>query len=128
MDNITDMDKKLNFTSDELLNKEFRNSPRGYDPLEVDQLLDKVIQDYELFESQVQPVGIDIHKLAKELEEIKKQNEELKRELEKEKNKWKYISKDHKDIHIDNYELLNRIGKLEMIIYEKLNMSPDEIK
>ena len=120
------MDKKTNFTSKELLDKRFSNAPRGYDPLEVDTVLDKIIEDYETFENL--PKGKASESVLKELEELRKANQELKAELEKEKNKWKYISKDRKDIHIDNYELLQRIGKLEMIIYEKLNMNPDEIK
>ena len=62
------------------------------------------------------------------LEELKKENEQLKSELQKEKNKWKYISKDHKDIHIDNYELLQRIGKLESYIKEHIGSIPDELK
>ena len=122
------MDKKTNFTSEELLNKKFSVSKNGYNPLEVDKVLDQIIEDYEKYELSGNPGGVDIDRIAKELQDLKKENEILKNELEKEKNKWKYISKDHKDIHIDNYELLLRIGKLEMIIYEKLNMNPDDIK
>ena len=128
VDNIIDMDKKTNFTSEELLNKKFSVSKNGYNPLEVDKVLDQIIEDYEKYELSGNPGGVDIDRIAKELQDLKKENEILKNELEKEKNKWKYISKDHKDIHIDNYELLLRIGKLEMIIYEKLNMNPDDIK
>ena len=123
------MDKKLNFTREELLEKRFSSAPRGYDPLEVDKILDQIMEDYEVFESN--PTGgnsPELDKVLKELEELKKENASLKVELEKEKNKWKYISKDHKDIHIDNYELLKRIGKLEQLIHEKLDMNPDEIK
>ena len=121
------MDNKLSFTSQELLNKKFNTAPKGYHPLEVDTVLDKIIEDYKQIEKNSSS-PMDLDKIAKELEELKNENEQLKSELQKEKNKWKYISKDHKDIHIDNYELLQRIGKLEMIIYEKLNMNPDEIK
>jgi DivIVA domain-containing protein len=121
------MDKKTNLTRQELLEHRFSRADRGYDPLEVDEMLDKVIEDYKLFES-ASPRILDSDKVAKELEELRKANAELKEELEKERNKWKYISRDRKDIHIDNYELLQRIGKLEMIIHERLNMNPDDIK
>lgn len=122
------MDKKTNFTSEELLNKKFSYSKNGYNALEVDKVLDQIIEDYEKYELSSNPKGVDIDKIAKEIETLRKENQELKAELEKEKNKWKYISRDHKDIHIDNYELLQRIGRLEMVIHEKLNMNPDEIK
>ena len=122
------MDKKTNFTSEELLNKKFSYSKNGYNALEVDKVLDQIIEDYEKYELSSNPSGVDIEKLAKEIDSLRKENQDLKAELEKEKNKWKYISKDNKDIHIDNYELLQRIGKLEMVIHEKLNMNPDEIK
>ena len=120
------MDKKLNFTSDDLLNKKFSHSEYGYNPLEIDEYLDKIIEDYEKIENS-KPASISEEAL-KEIQALKRENTALKSELEKEKNKWKYISKDYKDIHIDNYELLLRIGKLEMLIYEKLNMNPDDIK
>lgn len=119
------MDKKLNFSTQELLDIKFNNCPQGYDPLQVDQTLDKIIEDYEKISSSS---PVDIEKIAKELEELRNENLQLKMELEKERNKWKYVSKDHKDIHIDNYELLQRIGRLEMYINEKMNINPDDIK
>ncbi len=122
------MDQKTNFTSKELLEKKFSTTNRGYDPYEVDSFFDKIIEDYEKIEAIAALNGIDVDKILKELDELKKVNSQLEEELEQEKNKWKYISKDHKDIHIDNYELLQRIGKLEMIIYEKLHINPDEIR
>lgn len=122
------MDKKTNFTSAELLEKRFSRLKNGYDPLEVDSVLDQIIDDYEKFESTSSTVGVDASKLAAENEKLKKEIESLKEQLEDEKNKWKFVSKDHKNIHIDNYELLIRIGKLEAVIYEKLHMNPDEIK
>ena len=122
------MEKTTNFTSEELLNKQFSKASKGYDPFEVDKVLDQIIEDYEKFENMAAPTGTINEKLVKELEQLKKENAEIKAELVKERNKWKYISKDHKNIHIDNYELLIRIGKLEMLIHEKLGLNPEEIK
>ena len=39
------MDIKLSLNSKEILEKEFRGVPRGYDPLEVDEFLDKILSD-----------------------------------------------------------------------------------
>lgn len=122
------MEKKTNFSSKELLNKEFSVAVKGYNPLEVDQVLDKIIEDYEKFEKSKSMSADDIDALLNQVKSLKEENASLKEELEKEKNKWKYISKDHKDIHIDNYELLLRIGKLEMFIHDKLGVNPEDIK
>ena len=73
------MDKKINFTSKELLNKRFSNTPRGYDPLEVDKVLDKIIEDYETYENI--PSGIDTEKVAKELEELRKANNLIRKTI-----------------------------------------------
>lgn len=42
------MTQKL--TTQDILEKEFHIDFKGYNPLEVDQFLDEVMQDYELFE------------------------------------------------------------------------------
>ena len=118
------MNKDLNFTSNTLLNRKFKSSERGYNPDEVDEVLDQIIDDYRKIES---TSSIDVKALLNELNELKKENAKLSEELEKEKNKIKYLPKD-KSIHIDNYELLHRIGKLEMYIKEHIGSIPEELK
>ena len=122
------MEKKTNYTKEELLNIEFSVAVKGYNPLEVDQVLDKIIEDYEKFEKNKSNSSVDVDELLNQIKVLKEENETIKEELEKERNKWKYISKDHKDIHLDNYELLLRIGKLEMYIHDKLGINPEDIK
>ena len=122
------MEKKTNYTKEELLKKEFSVAVKGYNPLEVDQVLDKIIEDYEKFEKNKSNSSVDVEELLSQIKVLKEENETIKEELEKERNKWKYISKDHKDIHLDNYELLLRIGKLEMYIHDKLGINPEDIK
>ena len=41
---------KLKLNSEEILQTKFPNVPRGYDPLYVDEYLDKIIRDYRLVE------------------------------------------------------------------------------
>ena len=119
------MAKECNFSSEELLNFKFKAVDRGYDPEQVDSVLDKIIDDYRLYESNSQ---INSEELLHQIEELKKANAELNELLQKEKSRVKYLPRDQKDVHIDNYELLLRIGKLEKIISEQLNISPDDIK
>ncbi|WP_188206512.1 cell division regulator GpsB [Alkalibacillus aidingensis] len=56
--------KKTNLSSQEILDKEFKTSIRGYNQDEVDEFLDVVIQDYEQFQK-------EIKRLNEELERIK---------------------------------------------------------
>lgn len=118
------MAKELNFTSDKLLDIKFPARDKGYDPYQVDMVLDQIIEDYRLNESQ----NKDVQKLKDEIIELKKVNASLNEQLLKEKNRVKYLPRDQKDVHIDNYELLIRIGKLEAIIRDKLGVSPEDIK
>ena len=98
---------------------------RGYDPLQVDEVLDEIIKDYEKIESDM---SVSNQELLNQITELKKQNQSLSEELQKEKNKIKYLPKDQKEVHIDNLVLLQRIGRLESIIFERLDMNPDDIK
>lgn len=118
------MSKEIKFSSQTLLDKQFKHCEQGYDPLEVDIVLDQIIEDYKEFESLV----VKNASLLEQIAELKKEIQALESELNKEKKKLKYLPKDQKEYHIDNYELLQRIGKLEMLIYEKLNINPDDIK
>lgn len=118
------MNKELNFSSKLLYKTKFKSSEYGYDPEEVDMVLDKIIEDYREFENES---SIDVKALINEIGELKKENTRLLEELEKQKDKIKYLPKD-KPIHIDNYELLHRIGKLEVYIKEHIGSIPEELK
>ena len=118
------MNKERNFSSESLLNKKFKTAERGYNPEEVDMVLDQIIDDYRQFEANSK---VDVKALINELNELKKENLKLTEDLRKEKDKIKYLPKD-KVVHIDNYELLHRIGKLEMYIKDHIGSIPDELK
>ena len=121
------MATKLKHTSSSLLNKQFIKKGAGYDSFDVDSLFDEVINDYRVIEANHLMSHEEFQNLTKEIEKLKKENITLKVELDNEKSKLKYIKKDDIDIHLDNLELLKRIGRLEAIIHEKLHLNPDEI-
>ena len=118
---------KLKTNSKELGSKEFAIKPKGYDAYDVDNTLDMIIKDYETIENNVL-MSYEEHKaLIEEINKLRNENVDLNVSLDKEKNKWKYVKMDGKDIHIDNLELLKRIGKLEKIIHDRLHINPDDI-
>ena len=118
---------KLRFDSKKISEKEYRAVSKGYDPLEVDMYMDGIASDYEKIESGMLLSKEEYQTIENEIANLKKENIDLKVALDKEKNKWKYVKNDGKDIHIDNLVLLRRIGKLEKIIHDKLHLNPDDI-
>lgn len=119
------MAKDLKFSSKDLLNIKFKAIEYGYNPNQVDEVFDEIIKDYEKIEKEY---SSDVQELLNQIAELKKQNASLAEQLQKEKSKISYLPKDQKEVHVDNFVLLTRIGKLESIIFEKLNMNPYDIK
>lgn len=94
--------KRIELTADDILNKEFKKSMRGYNEEEVDAFLDIIIRDYELFEEQ-------IAKLKEENERFKKNTETNKRQQQ------------HAPTQV-NYDVLKRLSNLEREVFgQKLN-------
>ena len=118
---------KLKNSSEELANKEIPAKNGGYDSFSVDSLLDNIIKDYETVENNVLISKKEYDSLLEELERLRKQVIELKVSVDLEKMKWKDLRKNPSEVHLDNLELLKRIGKLERIIEEKIHINPDEI-
>ncbi|MBB6449142.1 DivIVA domain-containing protein [Geomicrobium halophilum] len=59
------MPANVQLEAKKILDKEFKTSMKGYNKEEVDQFLDTIIQDYELFQEH-------INKLEKEVEQLRK--------------------------------------------------------
>ena len=118
---------KLKNHSEDLANKEIPGKNGGYDPFSVDSLLDSVVRDYELVEKNVLISKEEYDNLLEEISSLKKEVIELKVEVDLEKMKWKDLRKNPSDVHLDNLELLKRIGKLEKIIEDKMHINPDDI-
>lgn len=68
--------KKKNFKSDMILNKKFSTELSGYNPTEVDEFFDKVIEDYILYEERVEALNetIEDHiQISQEKDDVIKQ-------------------------------------------------------
>lgn len=54
---------QIRLTIQDIVNKEFKKSMRGYNEEEVDQFLDTVIEDYENYEKQIEALTNEINRL-----------------------------------------------------------------
>lgn len=94
---------QVRLTIDDIVNKEFKKSLRGYDEEEVDLFLDTIIQDYDYF-----------------LKEIESLNNEIKR-LEQKNDSEEARSNPQSTTVIQpntvNYDILKRISNLEKAVF-----------
>lgn len=119
------MAKKLNYTSQSLLDTKFTANVRGYDPVEVDKTFDLVIQDlvyYEDFKKEVTEYIQTIEKEIGELKQIKRDNEV---EIARLKKRLSSIQ-DDPNVSKENVSLLKRIDELEKALYKK-GVDPSKI-
>ena len=103
---------RIQLSSAEIFEKEFKIDARGYRLQEVDKFLDVIIHDYNEFNSLIKELAIKNNKLLEENEELKTEIRNLKSDMEA----LKYSEKE-----ITNVDLLRRVSQLEKIILGKEN-------
>ncbi|MHA8138618.1 cell division regulator GpsB [Lactobacillaceae bacterium Scapto_B20] len=65
--------EQIHFTPKQILQKEFRQKMRGYDPNEVDSFLDDVIKDYDAFDKINQQLRDENDRLKGQVDELNRQ-------------------------------------------------------
>lgn len=117
---------KLNLNSKEILEMKFPNVPRGYDPLYVDEYLDKIIRDYKLVETNCLVESNEIDLLKSKIASLEKELQNIKIENEKYASRLKDIN-ENDNVTVDNIDLVKRINVLEKFLYQH-GYIPSQIK
>ena len=117
---------KLKLNSKEILEMKFPNVPRGYDPLYVDEYLDKIIRDYKTVETNYLVENTEVDSLNAKIAALEKELQELKIENEKYASRLKDIN-ENDNVTIDNIDLVKRINVLEKFLYQH-GYIPSQIK
>ena len=112
------MASKLNYDSKEILNVKFSAAPKGYDPLEVDQTFDKIIEDYNAFVSMINEVKIQNEKQQVKIEELKSELEKTRIELINMKKQYDLL-KSTSAVSDDNIKLLTKIAAYEKVLHKR---------
>jgi len=122
------MDYRLGLTSEQILAKKFGANTRGYDAQQVDEFLDRVLEEFRRYESFVSNELPVLLKAGGQLDALKTRNQELEIELAVLKDKFAGLSKnDTVTINQNNLELHRRISALEKALY-KLGQDPNKVK
>lgn len=94
---------RVQLSTNDILEKEFKKSMRGYNEEEVDEFLDIIIQDYEA--------------LNQEIERLRQENERFKKSSEQQPATRKQTTGAQV-----NYDVLKRLSNLEKAVFgQKLN-------
>lgn len=100
--------ERVQYSSKDILEKDFKTAIRGYNQEEVDQFLDDVIQDYDA--------------LQKEIERLKQENEQLKKQKSGEQQTSPTTQKTRSATPQPgqvNYDVLQRLSNLEKAVFGK---------
>ena len=112
------MANKLNYDSKSLLNIKFSPKQKGYDPLEVDQIFDNIIRDYETLNAQINELTIQNDKQQEKYDELKQELQRAQFELASLKEKYNKLKKTS-SVTGDNYELVNKVAAYERVLHRK---------
>ena len=105
-------------SKENILNKQFTPNVKGYDPNEVDEFLDVVIEDYKTFEKFEKESKEYIQSLEKENRRLQELNKSIELSNGQMKARLDGIKEgDH--VTKENMGLLQKIRKYESVLYAK---------
>lgn len=97
----------MNLTGKEILEKDFKTAMRGYNQTEVDEFLDKVIQDYDSLQQEIDQLKQEISTLRKNPEPVKQQPRPVQTNQQV------------------NYDVLKRLSNLEKEVFGRKQINSD---
>ena len=112
------MANKLNYDGKSLLNIKFSPKQKGYDPLEVDQIFDKIIQDYETLSTSINELTDKMNQEKSKYQNLKAEYDRLTFQiatLQKKFDALKRVS----NVTDDNYTLVNKVAAYERVLHRK---------
>lgn len=92
-------------TQKEIVEKDFNTKLRGYNPQEVDEFLDLVIQDYKSYQDEIEDLKEQVENLVEELDanskhsEVRAQNQNVNQSS------------------VTNFDILKRLSNLERHVF-----------
>lgn len=103
---------RIELTSQDILEKDFKIDTRGYRPQEVDRFLDMIIKDYDEMTSIIRELEADKKELLEE-------NMHLKKEVRNLRTKLDVIEESDSGVSGANADILRRLSNLEKVMYGK---------
>lgn len=109
MDNKNASTFTIQYGPKDILDKNFKNKVRGYDPDEVDEFLDGIIRDYENYAGEVDRLSAENARLVSRVDELTKQLNVSKSVAS--------ATPQQPSANSTNYDILKRLSNLERHVF-----------
>ncbi|WP_429970915.1 cell division regulator GpsB [Fructilactobacillus sp. Tb1] len=127
--------ENIKFTPKEILQKEFKQKMRGYDPTDVDSFLDDVIKDYENFQKDISEKDQQVDQLNAENRQLKSRIIELENQvannttavkpnesLDSQSSRQEPVQRNEEPVeNVSNMDILKRLSNLERKVFGESN-------
>ncbi len=90
---------RIQLSGQDILEKDFKTAMRGYNQVEVDEFLDIIIKDYEVFQQQIEHLQHENERLKKMSDQARTRNTQPSQQV--------------------NYDVLKRLSNLEKEVFSK---------
>lgn len=110
------MANEMNLTAQDVYSKEFHVDLKGYAPAEVDEFLDQIIEDYQLYDEKIEELGQAVTRYEAKIKELQQEIYTLKADNDKLTEK---ISTGMVNTNTDQVDILKRIARLEKAVFDK---------
>ncbi|MGX6961281.1 cell division regulator GpsB [Vagococcus xieshaowenii] len=102
--------ENYHLSAKEILQKEFKQKMRGYDPIEVDEFLDSIIKDYEQYNRELIELREENERLVAKVDQLTRSTETLSR-IRQESPK--------QTTTVTNFDIIKRLSNLEKEVFGK---------
>lgn len=112
------MKKVVILNYQDILNKKFSASLKGYNPLEVDLFLDQVLYTIDLKDKKIDSLTSEVQSLKKSLDDLIEKNKNISREFSFFKKRFKNINEDDVLKNASTIELIQKVNVYERKLNE----------
>lgn len=112
------MKKVVILNYQDILNKKFSASLKGYNPLEVDLFLDQVLYTIDLKDKKIDSLTSEVQSLKKSLDDLNEKNKNISREFSFFKKRFKNINEDDVLKNASTIELIQKVNVYERKLNE----------
>lgn len=105
---------EMNLTAQVIYEKEFHVDVKGYAPVEVDEFLDQIIEDYQTYDEKVEELSQAVIRYEEKIKELQQEIYNLQNENQSINDKLSATAANGSG---DQVDILKRIARLEQAVF-----------